>query len=273
MTIILLKDDDIKPGPVPSEVLKYWRDKRLKPGFSYLDVWNEEHDYAFTAAKVMRRDVLGALQGELDRAVEEGVPFVEWKKEIEPRMRKLGWWEPHEVRDPKTGKLAKVDPPMRLRTIFETNMRTARAVGQWERIERNVKTRPYLLYQVGPSARHREQHLAWHGLLLPADDDFWGFGFPPNGWGCKCFTRSVSKREADKLEKEGVLAPNPEPEVDDDGNPTGHVKNVRVPVQTEAPRLKLLPFVNPRTGATEFVPEGIDPGFNRAPGEGRQRAA
>jgi uncharacterized protein with gpF-like domain len=269
----LFKDDDIKPGPVPADVLKYWRDKKLKVGFHYLDVWNEEHDAAFTVAKVMRKDVLGALQSELDRAIEEGVPFVEWRKEIEPRMRALGWWEPHEVRDPKTGKRATVKPPLRLRTVFQTNMRTARAVGQLERIERTKKTRPYLLYQVGPSARHREQHLAWHGLLLPVDDDFWAFAFPPNGWGCKCSVRAVTGREADRLEKEGVLAPNPEPILDEDGNPTGHVKDTRVPVVTEAPRLRLMPWVNPRTRKTEYVPEGIDPGFHHRPGEGRKRAA
>lgn len=271
--IITLKDDDISPGPVPAEVLRYWRQKHLKIGFSYLDVWNEEHDAAFTAAKVMRKDILGALQSELDRAIVEGVPFEQWKKEIEPTMRKLGWWDPHEVRDPKTGKRAKVDPPQRLQTIYQTNMRTARAVGQWERVERTAKSRPYLLYQVGPSARHREQHLAWHGLMLPVDDDFWAVGFPPNGWGCKCHVRAVSQREADQLEKKGVLAPNPEPVLDDEGNPTGHLVNKRVPVVTEAPSLRLLPWVNPRTGATEFVPEGIDPGFHRKPGEGRNKAA
>lgn len=177
-------DRGLKPGPVPADVLAYWRSKKLTPGFDYRDVWNEEHDYAFSAAKIMRLDVLAAMRAELDRAIRGGVPFDQWRKDVEPRFQTLGWWEPQEVTDPKSGEVVTIKPPERLRTIFLTNMRTARAVGQYDRIQRAKRSRPFLLYQVGPSVRHREEHLAWHGLLLPVDDPFWSFAFPPNGWGC-----------------------------------------------------------------------------------------
>jgi hypothetical protein len=268
----LFNDAAIKPGPIPADVLAYWRAKSLQPGFDYRDVWNEEHDFAFTAAKIMRHDVLEAMRGELERAFEEGVPFEQWKREIEPRMKALGWWEPQDVRDPITEKVVKVNPPGRLNTIYQTNMRTARSVGQYDRVQRQKRSRPYLLYLVGPSARHREQHLAWHGLLLPVDDPFWRYAFPPNGWGCKCNVRAVSRREADDLEDEGVLTPEPEPVLDDDGNPTGHVVEKRIPVTRTAPALELIPWENKRTGHTELVPRGIDPGFHHTPGEGRKLA-
>jgi hypothetical protein len=263
-------DRDIKPGPVPVETLRYWAQKGLKPSFHWSDVWRQEHDAAFTAAKVLRLDVLEALRDELDTAIAEGVPYEQFVREVQPRLSKLGWWEPHEVVDPETGKAAKVDPPRRLALIYETNMRTSRAVGQWERIERNAKLRPYLLYQVGPSKRHREQHLAWHGLLLPVDDEFWSFAFPSNGFGCKCHTRSVSKSEYRDLSKRGVIEGVPEPILDDEGLPTGHVREKRVPVQTTAPKVPLVPWTNKRTGETQLVREGIDPGFDKRPGEGRR---
>ena len=265
-------DRNIARGPVPADVLAYWRAKGLRVGFDYRDVWEEEHDLAFSAAKLMRRDVLAAMKDELERAIRDGVPFDQWRKEIEPRMKSLGWWDVHEVRDPQTGAVARVNPPARLATIYATNMRTARAVGQYDRIQRNKRTRPYLLYQVGPSERHREQHLAWHGLLLPVDDPFWDTHFCPNGWGCKCSLRAVSRREADALEADGVLAPNPEPVLDDNGQTTGHVLDQRVAVRREAPPVKLVPWENKRTGKVEFVPEGIDPGFQHTPGEGRALA-
>lgn len=545
----LFADRDVKAGPVPAEVLAYWRAKKLTVGFDHRDVWNEEHDYAFSAAKIMRFDVLAAMQQELDRAIRDGVPFEQFKQNVEPRMRALGWWETHEVSDPKTGDTATVNPPARLRTIFQTNMRTARAVGQYARIQRNKRARPYLLYQLGPSIKHREEHVAWHGLLLPVDDPFWGYAFPPNGHGCflpgthvtgtvagaskawyagqaveielesgarlavtvnhpvaaahgwlpagelregdyavshgvevevvrsasapdasrravrneqippriedvfeslaahgtrstevspldfhgeaqrfvgkidvvgsyvdlvnhveatraerfghslfagtdrdlaleerashlraldgsmlaptgsipgrlterdglspihslpsllrgvgpaahrhiaalkkgdnsgaghaaflrdaqdrgagkvaldkivrvrrfpysghvfdletqsgwlfangiaasncKCWVRAVSPREADRLEAEGILAPNPDPVLDDDGNPTGHVLDQRVAVRREAPEIRLVPWENKRTGQTEFVPQGVDPGFHHTPGEARARA-
>lgn len=267
---LLAADRKVKPGPPPVEVLQYWRAKKLKIGFDFRDVWREEHDLAFTAAKVMRHDVLDALRGELDKSFEQGLPYALFKKNIEPRLRELGWWDTHEVEDPTTGEVVEVKPPARLATIYETNMRTARAVGQYDRIQRAKVQRPFLLYQVGPSRRHREQHLAWHGLLLPVDDEFWSFAFPPNGWGCKCCVRTVSEREYRTLEREGVLAPAPEPILDDDGRPTGHVVNRKVPVATSAPKVPLVLWENKRTGERELIPQGIDPGFDKKPGEGRK---
>lgn len=265
-------DGDVEPGNVPPEVLAYWRRKKLTPSFSYKDVWAAEHAMAFAAAKVMREDVLQALRDELEKADAEGKTFDVFAKSVEPRMKALGWWEPQEAEDPQTGKSVFIKPPARLRTIFQTNMRAARAERQYDRVVKGARFRPYLLYQVGPSVRHREQHLAWHGLLLPVEDSFWAFGYPPNGWGCKCHVRSVTKSEAAQLDGEGILAPNPEPELDDDGLPTGHVKDVRIPVQRTAPTLPLIPWENDRTGRVELVPQGIDPGFQHRPGEGRRKA-
>lgn len=271
----LFRDADVQPGPVPAEAIAYWRAKGLKPGFSYKDVFGEEHNYAFSAAKIMREDVLATLQDELGRALEQGLPFEQWKEQIQPRMEAHGWWAPHEVTDPQTGKVAKVDPPARLGLIFRTNMRTARAAGQYERAQRTKRSRPFLLYQLGPtgsSGKHREQHIAWHGILLPVDDPFWQTAYPPNGYNCRCYVRTVSSREADDLDRDGVLAPDAAPVLDGEGLPTGHVEQRKIPVQRTAPELPLIPWVNDRTGKTEFVPEGIDPGFAHTPGQNRDAA-
>ena len=37
------------------------------------------------------------------------------------------------------------------------------------------------------------------GTLLPVDDPWWQTHYPPNGWGCKCWVRQVSRREAERL--------------------------------------------------------------------------
>ena len=262
-------DADVSAGPPPVEVLRYWRDKNLEPGFDYRDVWESEHDHAFTAAKVMRADVLEGIQAHLETAFADGQTYRDWSKDVESTLRELGWWEPQKVVDPETGKTVTVKPPHRLETIFQTNMRTARAVGQRERIERNVRSRPYLVYTLGPSARHRPEHLAWHGLTLPVDDPFWGTHWPPNGWRCKCGVRAVSETELGKLKRDGIRAPDAKPILDDEGNPTGHVENKRIGIRTEAPKIELVPWENKRTGSVEMVPQGIDPGFAHKPGDGR----
>ena len=47
---------------IPKEALDYIKNKNLKVGFSYKDVWNEEHATAFTVAKAMQIDVLSDLK-------------------------------------------------------------------------------------------------------------------------------------------------------------------------------------------------------------------
>ncbi len=266
---ILLADRDILPGPVPEGALKYWRQKGLQVSFDYRDTWAQEHDFAFTAAKVMREDVLETLRTHLDEALEQGTPFAAFVKGVKPELEAQGWWGEHEVVDPDTGRVAVVKPPRRLALIYDTNMRMARAAGQYDRVHAEKDFRPYLLYTIGPSANHREQHVAWHGLLLPADDPFWSYAFPPNGYNCRCSVRAVSKREYKDLKKEGVVEGEPEPVLDDAGLPTGHVVQRTVPVRTKAPDVPLLPWRNKRTGETLLVRQGIDPGFDRVPTIGR----
>lgn len=252
-------------GPIPVEAVRYLEQKGLRPGFSYLDVWAEEHHRAFTAAKIMREDILEAMHEEVTRAIEDGVPFHEFRTQVEERLARMGWWGEQEVVDPETDRAVTINVPSRLHRIYDTNMRTARAAGQWERIQRTRDTHPYLLYQLGPSREHRLEHVEWHGLMLPVNDDWWREHYPPNGWGCKCWVRQVSRREAARLERDGIVAPDAAPVLDADGRPTGHREDRRVRVRTKAPPVTYVEFTNKRTGVTARIPKGIDPGFHRPP--------
>lgn len=261
------------PGPVPKEATAFIRNKSLKVGFSWLDVWREEHAFSFTVAKALQLDVLQSIKDELEKAKKGGLTFAQFKKDLTPTLQRLGWWGVQETEDPQTGKSKpeQLGSPRRLKTIFETNMRTARSAGQWERIQRTKQSLPYLIYLLGPSQEHRPEHVQWHGTLLPADASWWLTHMPINGWGCKCRVRQVSEREAGRLEKEGVPAAdrkqllNPET-----GLPTGQLEKRTVPVTTKAPEIRTREWVNKRTGEVLDVPLGIDPGFDNNPGVNRK---
>ena len=233
---------NFNPEP-PKEALSFFRAKGLKPGFDHRDVWQQEHATAFTVAKAMKMDVLETIRDELDRSLAEGVTFEQFKKDITPTLQKQGWWGESEEVDPVTGekKAVQLGSNRRLKTIYETNMRQARAAGQWQRAQRTKKRRPYLLYELGPSSEHREQHHAWHGICLHIDDPWWQTHMPMNGWGCKCRVRQVSKREYDRLASQGKIS-------------------------TESPAIETQEWKNKRTGEIEQIPKGIDPGFNMNPG-------
>ena len=232
------------PGPVPAEALEFFRAKKLRPSFSHLDVAAEEHALEFTVAKSTGFDILADVKQALDEHLAEGGTLRTFEKQLTPILQKKGWWGVEEVADPETGdkRLAQLGSPRRLKTIFRSNMRAARAAGQWQRIQRTKRTHPYLLYRLGPSEQHRARHVEWNGTLLPADDPWWNDHFPPNGWGCKCWLRQVSAAEAERLG-----GATPRPPRDEAG------------------------WANPRTGKTIKVDRGLDPAWASNPGRDRER--
>lgn len=232
------------PGKPPQEVLKFFENKKLKPSFSWMEVWKYEHQTVFTVAKAMKLDILQDISDGVLKAIKEGQTLQQFRKELTPLLQKKGWWGIKDVTDPVTGeaKLAQLGSPRRLRVIYDTNLRTARAAGQWDRVQRTKKTHPYLLYELGSSKEHRKEHTRWQGLLLPADDAFWDTHYPQNGWGCKCRVRQVSKGEYSRI------------------------KNKH---SSQAPEVKTREWTNKRTGELMDVPEGIDPGWDYNPGKDR----
>ncbi|WP_150526268.1 phage minor head protein [Roseibium sediminis] len=242
----------------PKEITDYFRQKQLAPAFHWGDVWGEEHAYAHTVAKVVELEVLQVFHSTLDEAISGGWNFERWVERIQPELARRGWWGKRTVADP-TGKHADeaVDfsKPRRLKTVFWSNMRAARAAGQWERLQRTKQAVPYLLYVRTAASDPRPEHLTWAGILLPVDDPFWNTHFPPNGWGCLCSVRGVTKWEATRLLDAG--------EMEIDGQ--------KVPISTEAPKFKKVSYVNKRTGVVTEIPEGIDPGWHTNPGLSRAR--
>lgn len=237
---------------IPRRALDYIKNKRLKPAFSYKDVWNEEHAASFTVAKAMQLDVLADIKGEVEKAIKDGTTFEQFKKSLKPTLIQKGWWGRREMTDPLTGETvnAQLGSDRRLKTIYQTNLRSAYQKGQYDRTMEST-SHPYLMYRIGASVHHREQHLRWNNLILPKDDPLWNSIFPPNGYGCKCYTVAVSEARKQKYEQNGVPAYNP-----------GTQKTMRLPVQTTAPRMTYTLYENTRKGIIERIPKGITPGFN-----------
>ncbi|MFB1078148.1 phage head morphogenesis protein [Photobacterium damselae] len=234
---------------IPKDMLAWFKRKGIKPGFDYRDVWKQEHSNAFTVAKMLNADLLVEVKTLVESAIEQGQTFEQFRDILKPLLVKSGWWGVQTLQDPltKETKLVQLGSVGRIKVIYSTNMRTARAAGQWERISRTKAAMPYLLYQLGPSREHRLEHKRWKDTLLPVDDAWWDSHMPPNGWGCKCWIRQVSKMEAAKLSSSGA-------------------------VTTKAPTSKRKEWINKRTGEVEILPEGIEPGWNYNPGKAREAA-
>jgi hypothetical protein len=214
--------------------------------FDWRDVEKEEHAYTFVVAKAMSADLLTDIHGALTSAMTEGKTKEDFAAELRPVLQAKGWWGKKRMVDPKTGeeRLVTLGTPRRLGVIYDTNMRMANAAGVWERFTRSAATRPYLRYNHVPQEHARPMHEAWDGITLPIGHVFWLTHYCPNGWGCKCFVTSVRRNATvtseEELQRRGVYDTQP--------------------------------WLNKRTGVTQLVPKGIDPGFDYNVGLARARA-
>ena len=220
-------------GLVDKAAFEHFKAKKILPGFSHYDVWLYQHSLAFTVAKMMDADMLAEVKDAIEAAQRNGTAFADFKKRLKPYLMAKGWWGEQVMTDPLDGepKLVQLGSTRRLKTIFNTNMQTAFAAGQWQRIQANKKALPYLRYNKSASGHPRDGHKRYYGLVLPVEHDIWKVIFPPNGYGCKCSVSALTKRQA---EEEGIGG---EPDVE------------------------MVEFTNPRTGQKVLIPDDITPSF------------
>lgn len=134
---------ELKPLP-PKEAVKHFRRKGFTVGFSWEDVWEGEHARAFTVAKAMQLDLLSDIRAAVDKAIAEGQSLNQFRAEFTPILQKRGWWGKQLAVDRWTGEetIAQLGSPHRLKTIYDVNLRTSHAAGNWEKIERLKARRP-----------------------------------------------------------------------------------------------------------------------------------
>jgi SPP1 gp7 family putative phage head morphogenesis protein len=231
-------------GMAPREAVEFLRGKGYRTTFAWQDAWQRDHDAAFTVAKMLDVDLLRDVRDAVDKALAEGQTLAQFRTGLEPTLQRAGWWGRKAMTDPATGEIREVQlgSPRRLETIFRVNMQAAYAAGQWQQIQDAKADFEYLMYDAVDDGRTRDEHAAWDGTVLRADDPWWLTHYPPNGWNCRC---SVVQLSREQLEDMGI-----EP-------------------ASKAPESPTRSYRNPRTGITEQVPEGIDPGWAYAPGASR----
>ena len=208
--------------------LAFFRQKLNLPTEHYDDILKSAHDRAFVVAGAAKADLLNDLRSAVDRAIAEGKSIQWFRKEFADIVRKNGWegW---------TGSDTQAGRDWRTRVIYRTNLSASYAAGRWQQLNDPdlLQSRPYWKYIHNDTVAHpRPLHVSWSGLVLKHDDPWWQTHFPPNGWGCRCRVTAVRPAEY-----EGAEAPDNGVKVKED-----------------------------RNGARHVIPEGIDYGWDYAPG-------
>jgi len=178
----------------PTAVYEYLKSKKPEAHFDYDEIVHDAHKKAFTIAKMTNLDLLKDMQSSLTKAFKDGIGFDEWKNSVKPMLAKKGWLGNIKVKDPKTGEEKEIYVGnRRLRTIFNTNMRTAYAKARYESQMQSLGE--YFRYTAVLDSRTREAHRKLHGKTLPKTDKFWDTNYPPNGWGCRCKVQVLTEAE------------------------------------------------------------------------------
>lgn len=219
-------------GSLPfREQISYFLGKVNVPTARWADLWKEQHDVGFMVAGAAKADLLADFRTAVEKAIADGTTLAEFRKDFDQIVERHGWRY-------KGGRA------WRTRVIYQTNLRQSYNAGREAQMAVPAlrRRRPYGLYRHGGSQEPRPEHLAWDGLVIPLDDPWWNTHTPMNGWGCTCKKFMVSERD---LKRMGKSVPDTPP---DDGSRE---------------------WVDPATGEAHQVPNGIDPGFDYAPGTGR----
>lgn len=222
-------------GALPfREQIGFFQRKLNLPTTAWTDIYTQEHDYAFVVAGANRDAIVSDFRAAVEKAIVDGTTLDEFRRDFDRIVAKHGW-------DYNGGR------NWRSRVIYDTNLSTSYAAGRWEQLQHA----PYWQYEHSDWVAHpRPHHVALNGLVLERGNPWWKYYFPPNGWGCECKVKGLWSRDLEKLGKTG---PDQAPEV----KYAEHIVGVRSP---NGPR-------------TVKVPEGIDPGFEYAPGNARLRSA
>ena len=197
-----------------------------QPSVDYWKVRGDAHDRSFVSAGANRADLVADLHQIVTRAIADGMTLREFSQDYDAVLDNYAW-EPDGGRE------------WRARVIYETNLRTSYAAGRYAQLQQVKATRPFWVYNHSDAVQHpRELHLLWDGLAIHADNPWWQQQYPPNGWGCCCFVTAYSLQELQQyLGKSGP-----------DEAPEGRTRQIVY------------------KGDVVQVPEGIDPGWNYAPG-------
>lgn len=235
----------------PEGALAWLRErKQITQTWSWADLQAEEHALQFTVSRLASVDLLAELQQLIIDSVDGDLSRTDFMTDARAALARKGWWGINEVEDTLTGETVTTTfNPQRLKLIYDTNLRQAAVAGQWDRAQATKRLFPYLRYVTLADEKVRDSHRQWHNLVLPVDDPFWQTHMPQNAYRCRCYVRQVSAREYER----GTT-------------PTGQRMGKTAPPE------KLREWVNPRTGETQLVPDGVHPAFVGNPGTGRAQA-
>lgn len=208
-------------GLAPDAAIAFWKQRAKLTWPEVLALDEGARHRAFYVSELAQRDLVQLVSDGLQSALENGETLPQFKERIQEAIRLNGWHD------------------HRIENIYRTNMQTAYSAGRYAKMQAVKESRPYWQYVTVEDKRRRLTHAAMHGMVYPADHEFWSANYPPNGFRCRCSVRTLSARQ---VKQEGLT------------------------VQRKMPGDTM--WTDPKTGMEYHVARpGADDGFRNNPGK------
>jgi SPP1 gp7 family putative phage head morphogenesis protein len=197
---------EVKYGNLPfKEAIEFFRKKGLKISpASWKDLWQRTQIRTFSVARVTAMDVLLDIRNEVDAAVSGGQSLGEFKKELRGKLEKKGWFAPKGERaeiEMPDGTIRKRLTGWRVENLYRNNLQTAYSAGRYKQQMESV-TRVFWQYMAIRDAVTRPDHYGQHGKVYHRDHPFWDQWYPLNGFGCRCYVKTLSVRQMEQRDLE-----------------------------------------------------------------------
>ncbi len=168
----------VNPIALPfKQAKKFWADKVKLTSNEYKQLSDQAKARAFAVSGVAKTDEIETLFHSIQRAIDGGATFADFKKDCSAIAEKRGW------------------DSFRLETIFRTNVQTAYMAGRYGQVQKTAGRRPYGKYSAVADPRTRPTHNALNQKVYRLGHPFWDTWWRPNGFRCRCDVITLSERQ------------------------------------------------------------------------------
>jgi hypothetical protein len=204
---------------------QFFRNKLALPSNSYDAILGDEHDHGFIVAGAMKADLVNDFKNVIQQTIDDGQSIGWFREQFDQIVAKHGWtgWK---------GQDTPAGVAWRTKMIYTTNLRTSHAAARYAQMTDPdvLKRRPYWRWVHRSEKFPQPQHLAWHGMVLRANDPWFLEHYPPCEWGCNCIIEAINERELQRLGKSGPDAVPPDERYNYTVPATGEVVSLPVGV-------------------------------------------
>lgn len=177
-----LPDAHVLARPVaPDAAIAFWQQRAKLTDAEAKALGAGAKHRTFYVTGLAERDMVQSVSDGIQAALKNGETLADFKKRIASVIQNEGWHS------------------HRVENIFRTNMQSAYAAGRYAKMQAVKASRPYWRYFTIEDKRRRPSHAVLHGMVYPADHEFWGQHYPPNGFRCRCGVQSLSARQVKKM--------------------------------------------------------------------------